>query len=253
MRKELGEERLRSRGEAVHTDLLAPCNVAPCTGNDLLGRIHGDVFFDHGIFLLVDRTVEEFGFRPEGTDGGDGNAVLFQLAVQRAAEMEHEGFRRAVYVDIGDGLISRNGGDIDDPCTLFHIRDRVLTHRDDGGAVEVDHIQIDFNGRFHGGAEFAEAAAIDQQSNFGLFFGEKGGVGLVACLFGKVERDGARGKGHGFGKCLQAVDAARDDPDLVKASRLREGFGKLLSDSAGCARDNGDLFHKKLLSGKISE
>ena len=140
--------------------------------------------------------------------------------------MQNEGFGRTVNVDIRNRLICRNGSDIDDMCSLLHIRNGQLAERDNRSAIEVDHIQIDFHGGLCGGTEFAEATRIDQKSDIRFFFFQKSGVGFITFFFGKVECDGTGGERHGIGKLLQAFDSSCDDPDFIKISCFLQRFGK---------------------------
>ena len=188
--------------------------------NDLIRRIHGNVFFDYAILVFIDGAVKKVGLCPERTNRHDGNAIFFEFTVQRTAEAQNEGFRRAVYVDIGDRLERRHRCDIDDLRTLFHIGDRKPAHGKHRSAVEVHHIEIILHRGIHCRAEFAISAAIDKQSNVGIFHSEQCFIGLEACLIGKVKRDGFYGKGNDAFQGFQTLFAACNDPNLVKVTLI---------------------------------
>ena len=113
--------------------------------------------------------------------------LLFQLAVERTAVVQNKSLCRAVNVDIRDGLKRRNRRNIDDLAAGRHIRHRELAERHDRLAVEIDHIEIDLERRIHHGAEFAEAAGVDEKADLRLLLAQKGGIRLIRRRVGKVE------------------------------------------------------------------
>ena len=180
-------ERLHARLEAAFAHVFALLRVLPGLRDDLLGLVHGNVFLHDRLFVRRHGAVKEFGLCPERAYRHNMHPLLFQLAVERTAVVQNKSLCRAVNVDIRDGLKRRNRRNIDDLAAGRHIRHRELAERHDRLAVEIDHIEIDLERRIHHGAEFAEAAGVDEKSDLRLLLAQEGGIRLIRRRVGKIE------------------------------------------------------------------
>lgn len=102
------------------TTFAALC-LAPRSGDDLLRLIHGSVFFDDRFFSVDYRVVKELCLRPERADCHDGNVLVVQLPVERAAVAQNERLACRVDADIGHRLTGGDGGDVDNLRAGVHV------------------------------------------------------------------------------------------------------------------------------------
>ena len=187
--------------------------------------------------------VKELCLRPERADCHDGNVLVVQLPVERAAVAQNERLACRVDADIGHRLTGGDGGDVDNLRAGVHVGNGQLAHCHERLAVEVHHVEVLGERRVAGSLKLSVAAAIDEQLHVCLRVFQQLCIVPEAFPVGQIQRNRAHREGDRLLQAFQPVQAAGNDPDFIERVVGVDGLGKDLAHAARRAGDDGDFFH----------
>ena len=184
---------------------------------------------------------------------GDVDVDRAQLGVEGAGEVEEEAL--GCRVDRQARLRNERGdaGDVDDAGAAVHVGEAPVDELDGRPHEERHHLAralLLLQGEI---AEGAEARVVDEQRDAEVvFLRERVPDDVEGVLLGEVEAERADGGGAGALQGLEALGAARDDPDLVEFAHLAlvEAAGELSSQARRGAGDDGDVLHGSSFCGR---
>ena len=111
------------------------------------------------------RHLLEFSFDPSGADAHDMDVPVLQFPAQRAREVQHVAFTRAVNGLIRHRLPGGVGTHVDDAVAALHIRQADVAHGCQGQGVQPRALQHLFQVTLREGPEHTEPGRVDQQMN----------------------------------------------------------------------------------------